>query len=209
VRFDVILVTYDVLTTEKWRSLAQTQRARRQPIPYKALLMELDLWRVVLDEVQYAQGGRGAGQMVRMLTAQHRWAVSGTPMRPNTPSDLTHLLNFVCGATWLAKHSWEALVRGIDERQGKDRLVQKLKPLFLRRTKAEVDAQLNIPPQRSRVRYVTPTYAEEMLRDEFVHRSALRLSEKASSQRAPTVAEDQACEELSDDVLSKHQRVAC
>ena len=204
-RFDVILVTYDVLTKEKWRSLAQPQRSgvRRQPTQYKALLMELDLWRVVLDEVQYAQGGRGAGQMVRLLTAQHRWAVSGTPMRPNMPSDLTHLLSFVCGANYLAEHGWEDLVRAIDERQGKDRLIQKLKPLFLRRTKAEVDAQLHIPPQRSQVHYVTQTYAEEILRDVFVHRSALRLSEKATSR-----SEDQACEELSDEVLSRHLQLS-
>ena len=174
-RYDVILVTYDVLTKEIWRARAwQSGRNSRYP----AFLMELSLWRVVLDEVQYAKGGRNAGKMVRMLTTQHRWAVSGTPMRPGEPRDVTQLLDFVCGATWLEAHGWEGLVRGweSDDQRRTAQLVAKLKPLFLRRTKVQCAAELSILPQRSQILYVDPTPAELALRTTFVHRSACRAA---------------------------------
>ena len=154
-RYDVILVTYDVLTKEIWRARAwQSGRNSRYP----AFLMELSLWRVVLDEVQYAKGGRNAGKMVRMLTTQHRWAVSGTPMRPGEPRDVTQLLDFVCGATWLEAHGWEGLVRGweSDDQRRTAQLVAKLKPLFLRRTKVECAAELSILPQRCQILWTRP-----------------------------------------------------
>ena len=215
---DVILVTYEVLTKELWRAKAwreERDRGRQRPLRhtassnqymYEAALMELDWWRVVLDEVQYAKGGRNAGRMVRMLRAEHRWAVSGTPMRPGVPQDMTQLLSFVCHDTdWLTAKGWDGLLSSLDQEDSKAQLIEVLKPLFLRRTKAACDAQLNIPAQRTELLYVDPTPAELALRDTFVLRNALQLSEsrslRASEEQAPGV-------ELTDDVLGTHLQLS-
>ena len=196
---DVILVTYEVLTKEVWRA--------RFPNPrYPSLLTNLELWRVVLDEVQYAKGGRQAGKMVRMLKAVNRWAVSGTPMRPGFTGDLTQLLSFVCGTEWLEEQGWKSLVREIDRDPGRrQELVAKFKPLFLRRTKDAVHSQLGLPVQHSQSLYVSATLAELVLRESFVMRSALML-ETASMGRGDDQGDATAV--LGDDLLSTHLQLS-
>ena len=75
--YDVVLVSYDVLKKEVHRAAAHKAASsgcrsslRFAHLPLrpaaKCIMMEIDWWRIVLDEVQYAKAGRNAGKMVRM-----------------------------------------------------------------------------------------------------------------------------------------------
>eukprot|EP00966_Prymnesium_polylepis_P238437 5514216-Prymnesium_polylepis.1 len=180
--YDVVLVSYDVLKKEVHRAAAHKAASsgcrsslRFAHLPLrpaaKCIIMEIDWWRIVLDEVQYAKAGRNAGKMVRMLHAVNRWAVSGTPMRNGHPGDLLQLLNFIGGSDWLDAN-WAARFAALDSPtsspQEKEAVVEQLKTLLLRRTKAAVDFQLGIPAQRINYKYLSPTPAELAWREGFI-----------------------------------------
>ena len=196
---DVILVTYDVLTTElrNMERSFESDREKRgrlgmrvreadkeeRPSPLKYLVF----WRVILDEVQKAPGRVQAGRTVRKLAAVHRWAVSGTPMADGRLSDVLQLINFVAGRDGSAveiafQQEVKAFYQDGDE-AALERLRALLRPFFLRRTKAQVANQITIPPQ-SVVRYTFELSSQETaLQREFVLPAALahlELSRRAA-----------------------------
>ncbi|KAK9456277.1 hypothetical protein V1511DRAFT_497040 [Dipodascopsis uninucleata] len=70
-------------------------RKQRKYELYRSPLVQLEFWRVILDEVQLVETGVGnAAQVARMVPRFHSWGVSGTPVR-NELSDLAGLLKFL------------------------------------------------------------------------------------------------------------------
>ena len=86
-------------------------RRGRQGDTALSALSELQFWRVLCDEAQFAQDGKKHGQVVRQIAACHRWAVSGTPASPRAcVQDVSSLVAFVRGTEWQEQHGWQALV---------------------------------------------------------------------------------------------------
>ena len=116
---DVVLCSYEVLGAEHSRvsnsdKPARSLRGGRQGDTAPSALRLLRFWRVVLDEVQFAQDGRKHGQVVRLVATANRWAVSGTPTSARKAvEDLGQLVDFVRGPEWKAERSWKLLVGGL------------------------------------------------------------------------------------------------
>ena len=170
---DVVLVSYEVLTREckllQYRPVSvgsarpqrgaaqQARELTHQQIAFgvsktssvkvhPSPLQKMGFWRIVLDEVQKAPGGRAAGVAVRAIISDHRWAVSGTPMEPKQPSDLTHLIGFVTDYDGDAYHNWVTGLTNMRKR-GKgavDVTLGALRPILLRRMKAPLAHILHI-----------------------------------------------------------------
>ena len=190
---DVILVTYEVLTSEL-RGLEQSyesNRERRERIGLRARssdredrpspLKYLDFWRVILDEVQKAPASYKAGRTVRMLSAKHRWACSGTPMADGKLEDVGHLINFIAGDDRSpAELQWWREVRAFraGDTGAVARLQAALRPYFLRRTQAGVAHLISIPPQSVRRYTFELSMQERALQREFVLPAALRYMAK-------------------------------
>ena len=74
-------------------------------------LTRLRWWRVCLDEAQMVESSHApATAMAAQLQAQHRWAVSGTPLSHDA-RDLHGLLSFLQAPKLLHDH-WSALCQG-------------------------------------------------------------------------------------------------
>ena len=161
-RRDVILVSYEVLAKEVHRARA------RQPL-YPCYLLHLDAWRVILDEVQYGKSTRNAGRTARLIPTSNTWAVSGTPLGPRGVADVLDLLTLLGDEQWFEAEGWAGLaaeldspvINGLKSRQtnAKRAFLAKLQPLFLRRTKEEVQDQLPLPPRHVKLLHVGPTEA--------------------------------------------------
>ena len=194
---DVVLVTYETLTRElaSMSRSYESQLERRQhrhlresvaqaDEPHPSPLRYLEFWRVLLDEVQKAPGGRAAGQTVRKAFAVHRWAVTGTPIEHGKASDLTHFVSFLYGTSSPQLASWKAALASW-ERARQDwagaaaaaeaQLACWMRPLLLRRLKATLP--LELPPQTVHRRPFALSLPEAVLQSEFVLRQALAQCE--------------------------------
>ena len=185
---DVVLTTYETLTRElgAMNKSFDSQLDRRKELglrksvaqvdePHPSPLRYLQFWRVLLDEVQKAPGGRAAGQTVRKVAAVHRWAVSGTPVEHNKASDLTHLVGFLVGCDSTHAVSWKAALgswqRG--EPASEARLADWLRPVFLRRLKTHFAHLLHLKAQISHTWAFALSAQEAVLQREFVLSQAL------------------------------------
>lgn len=62
--------------------LSSLRHKKRYAVPQSPLL-QVDWWRLVLDEAQLVGGGLSStAVMAGHITARHRWAVTGTPIGP-------------------------------------------------------------------------------------------------------------------------------
>jgi superfamily II DNA or RNA helicase len=124
-RADVVLTTYGTLRRDA------------------ALLTEVDFDYVVLDEAQSIKNrGTESAKAARLLRADHRLALSGTPVE-NHLGELQSLFDFLnpglLGRTPLARGDGD-----LDE-EGRAALARGIAPFILRRTKAQVAKDL--PPK--------------------------------------------------------------
>lgn len=143
---DVVVTTYSVLSTELNYVLEPPQRPRRHERRYhrpKSPLMQLNWWRVCLDEAQMIESGVSrAAEVAKLVPRVHAWGITGTPVK-NTVQDLRGLLIFLRYQPFnFASHSWKDLTT-------------KYKPIFrqlfnrlaLRHTKALVRNEIKLPKQ--------------------------------------------------------------
>eukprot|EP00467_Chlorarachnion_reptans_P010898 CAMPEP_0114491602 /NCGR_PEP_ID=MMETSP0109-20121206/3096_1 /TAXON_ID=29199 /ORGANISM="Chlorarachnion reptans, Strain CCCM449" /LENGTH=1895 /DNA_ID=CAMNT_0001668363 /DNA_START=187 /DNA_END=5870 /DNA_ORIENTATION=+ len=175
-KHDVVLTTYGVLRAELYRAqgaaferggLRRKRRRRAAPSP----LMDLEWWRVVIDEAQMAESSTAhAAQMCRKLRTVHRWAVTGTPVNRSV-NDIWGLLLFLKSSPYSHKRYWLRdileplgahinqykdpnkgfLVKEEHRRAALGRLGEAIGPLFWRKTKDEVRDELCLPTQHEEV----------------------------------------------------------
>eukprot|EP00842_Homolaphlyctis_polyrhiza_P006127 jgi/Hompol1/6515/HPOL_005020-RA len=155
---DVVLTTYEALTTELNFSRGPVDRARRYARKYEPRTSKLVTrlwWRVVFDEAQMvATSTTKAAEMALLIPRVHPWAVSGTP------TSLTGALNDMLGMfKFLDMEEWVELARFAKLRPNATRLLKSHSGLVSRRlsrfmhraTKQSLANELVLPTQHEHV----------------------------------------------------------
>lgn len=157
---DVVVTTYNVLTSELDYALGEPDRARRNPRKYhrpRSPLTQLSWWRVCLDEAQMIESGVSkAATLARLLPRVHAWGVTGTPVKDSV-EDLRGLLLFLRYEPFASNISaWNALLNS--HQDGFRRLFNQLS---LRHSKRLVRHEIDIPAQKRYVITMPFTAVEE------------------------------------------------
>jgi len=144
---DLVLTTYpllardaDVLTAQEWHI-------------------------VILDEAQFVKNpATAAAKVLRGLDARHRLALSGTPLE-NHLGELWSLFDFVSpgflGDRTSFVRNWRTPIEKKGDKERRATLARRVKPFLLRRTKAQVAADL--PPKTEIIEHVELTDAQRDL----------------------------------------------
>lgn len=157
--YDVVLATYQTLTKEVHfatdppvRDMRHARRYARKRSP----LIQIQWWRVCLDEAQLVESGvTNAARVACRLPRVHSWAVSGTPVKRNV-QDLHGLLIFLLVKPFNETPKlWGHLVTN-----HRHIFREIFAAIALRHTKAQVRDELQLPPQ-SRVVITVPFTAIE------------------------------------------------
>jgi len=157
--YDVILTTYATLTREIHfaedppdRNMRHVPKFERKRSP----LVEIQWWRICLDEAQMVESGvTAAARVACRLPRVHSWAVSGTPLRKNV-QDLHGLLIFLRYKPFCEDSKlWSHLVTN-----HKHIFCSIFREIALRHTKAQIREDLHLPPQK-RVVITVPFSAVE------------------------------------------------
>lgn len=159
VRADIVITTYDALRSDV-AVLAQMQSTRtlRRPKRYRATptpLLNVNWWRVCLDEAQMVESGASSqARMAKELSAEHRWCVTGTPARHDI-CELGELLCFLkvspCAraSRWVNEVVHPAELGAVADRE---RLQRILRTLMWRTCKGDVEGvELHLPEQSTQV----------------------------------------------------------
>lgn len=157
---DVVVTTYNVLTSELDYALGEPDRARRNPRKYhrpRSPLTQLLWWRVCLDEAQMIESGVSkAATLARLLPRVNAWGVTGTPVKDSV-EDLRGLLLFLRYEPFASNiPAWNALLNS--HQDGFRRLFNQLS---LRHSKRLVRHEIHIPAQKRYVITMPFTAIEE------------------------------------------------
>ena len=144
---DVVLATYQTLAKEIHFAEDPPDRAMRHERKFerkRSPLVQIQWWRICLDEAQMVESGvTAAAKVARRLPRVHSWAVSGTPLRKNV-QDLHGLLIFLRYAPLCDDpRLWSHLITN-----HKHMFREIFGRLALRHTKAQIREDLNLPPQK-------------------------------------------------------------
>jgi E3 ubiquitin-protein ligase SHPRH len=157
---DVIVTTYSVLTSEIHFAIEPPERSMRQERKYTrptSPLVQVEWWRICLDEAQMIESGvTHAATVARVLSRVNSWGITGTPVKSEV-KDLLGLLLFLRYEPYCSCHQiWQSLVNNHRT------LFQKLfRRISLRHTKQLVGDELKIPPQKRYVVSIPFTAVEE------------------------------------------------
>ena len=168
---DVMVVSFEALARDLAASHAAPVRSLRHPKRYerpRSPLVQLDFWRVVMDEVQLVGGN--AARTMGMIRRCMSVAVSGTPVRQL--ADLRTSLWFLGlvppGTTPAA---WKRILGG----RLAPYVYDVLRQIGIRHTKAQVQHEMVLPPQ---TRYLVPvdfTHVETAFYKDVWHASLAAL----------------------------------
>ena len=146
-KYDIVLATYATLASEIHYSGSTPERnlryekkhARRQ-----SPLVQIEWWRVILDEAQMVESGvSNAAKVACIIPRVNAWAVSGTPMKQDV-KDLLGLLIFLRIQPYCNSRAvWDSLVKYY-----KHVLKQLISRIAIRHTKHMIKDELQLPPQK-------------------------------------------------------------
>ena len=157
---DVVLSTYHTLASEIHYSGATPEKHLRAERKYErkvSPLVQIDWWRVTLDECQMVESGvSNAAKVGQLIPRRNAWAVSGTPLKKEA-KDLFGLLIFLRLEPYILSAAVWA------------RLTTCYKPIFkqlfgaiaLRHTKDQVRGEIQLPVQKRVVLTIPFTQIEE------------------------------------------------
>ena len=148
---DLVLTTYPLLSRDA------------------GLLARHDFHLLILDEAQSVKNPRTqAAREVRRLRARHRLCLSGTPLE-NHLGELWALFDFLMPGMLGSQSRFRSIFRRPIEREDDDdrraTLSRRIRPFFLRRTKAEVAPEL--PPKTEMIRAVALEGAQRRLYERY------------------------------------------
>ncbi|QIX00054.1 hypothetical protein AMS68_005571 [Peltaster fructicola] len=145
--YDVVLTTYQTLSRELHYAVAPPERNLRHARKYerpRSFLIQLQWWRICLDEAQMVESGvTAAAQVACRLPRVNSWAVSGTPVKKNV-EDLFGLLLFLGMEPFSSKPKlWAYLINSHRS------LFKKIfGTIALRHTKSQIREDIQLPPQK-------------------------------------------------------------
>ncbi|KAG0052998.1 hypothetical protein BGZ83_001816 [Gryganskiella cystojenkinii] len=145
-QFDIVLTTYNMLAKELDYAIQhdRPRRYRQIYVPRKSAFVQIDWWRVCLDEAQLIEGSVSrAATMACMIPRVMSWAVSGTPVKRHL-EDLHSLLQFLkqepLGSN---RQLWKLL----NIRAYRATLISCYQRLMNRYSKRDVEQELSLPRQ--------------------------------------------------------------
>ncbi|KAL3277364.1 hypothetical protein HHI36_012714 [Cryptolaemus montrouzieri] len=148
--FDIVITTYSVLQHEFRLSKKGQEYGLRRKRRYDYLgspLSTIKWWRLCLDEAQTVETpSRIVSAMARKLTAQYRWAVTGTPVSKEL-SDLHGLIDYLLFEPYNDLETWTNLIQNPYLNGNPEPLRSLLSKIIWRSCKADVINQINIPKQ--------------------------------------------------------------
>lgn len=146
---DIVLCSYSALSAEihaasfvpgqrntrHWRKREDIEKVR-------SALVQVEFWRVILDEAQMIQSGvSNAAQVASMIPRVHAWAVSGTPVKASL-MDLKGQFGFFKLHPFSGTRAFERLLTMPDD------FTKIISMVGIRHTKAMLKDQLVLPPQK-------------------------------------------------------------
>ena len=178
-QWDVMVVSFETLARDLAASHAAPVRMLRQPSKYerpRSPLVQLEFWRVVMDEAQLVGGN--AARTMGMIRRQCSLAVSGTPVR--RLADLRTSLWFLGLAPAGPPRVWKRILSAA----WAPYVGRVLYDVGIRHTKAQVAPEMVLPVQ---TRYLVPvdfTHVETAFYRDVWHASlaALRLDADGAPQ---------------------------
>ncbi|TKY87405.1 hypothetical protein EX895_004082 [Sporisorium graminicola] len=143
-RFDVMVISYSLLSKELGTAKAVPERSRRHQRKYerpRSPLVKLHFHRVLMDEVQMIGSGNAA-ETVSMISRGSSIAISGTPVKKI--EDLKSCFRFLRVPGYLATpQQWQALLHPCLA----PALVRVLRTIGTRHTKTQVASEMSLPLQ--------------------------------------------------------------
>ncbi|KAI1169819.1 SNF2 family N-terminal domain-containing protein [Nemania sp. FL0916] len=157
---DAVITTYNVLQTELHYAMTPPQRSMRHERQFErhtSPLVQIDWWRICLDEAQQVDSGLSdAAKTAQLIPRVNAWAVTGTPVKDN-PNDLWGLLLFLrCEPFASYQIAWRALLT--THQTLFRRLFNKI---AIRHSKQAVRNELKLPCQKRYVVTMPFTAIEE------------------------------------------------
>ncbi|ODQ64050.1 hypothetical protein NADFUDRAFT_61749 [Nadsonia fulvescens var. elongata DSM 6958] len=172
-QFDIVVTTYPVISSEfhfaHYRPDDEKEIRRRERThisgfegnntpreDLRSPLIQLQFWRVLLDEVQMVTNSvTRAAKVARMVPRVHAWGVSGTPVKRDM-SDLLGIMIFLRYEPFSSSTgSWDSLLRSPEDF---DDLFSRM---TIRHTKQMVEHNIYIPPQQRILLSIPFTEIEE------------------------------------------------
>lgn len=155
---------------------------------YDSLRNDIDLYQncsfslMILDEAQYIKNvSTQKTQATKEIVADSRFVLTGTPIE-NSLSDLWSLFDFLMpgylGSYQSFKKNYQNLIATSDNETTKKRLLAKIKPFILRRTKEEVLNEL--PPKTETIKMLTMEERQENLYNAYLEKIKLTLNDKSN-----------------------------
>lgn len=163
-KFDVIITDFNTCSRELYfcgetgdRSLRHDKKFEYPPSPLKAI----NFWRVVLDEAQMVENKTNRpSQMIKQLSAVHRWATTGTPIEKDSLRNLSGLLFFLNLEPYTDEKLFDYLL--YDYNAGRyEETIDILSKVMWRTCKKNVEHEIRIPKQSEVVHLVDMTSLQE------------------------------------------------
>ncbi|QSL66161.1 hypothetical protein MERGE_000536 [Pneumocystis wakefieldiae] len=149
IEYDVIITSYNTL-----RSL----RYGKKYISKLSPLVQIQFWRVCLDEAQMIETGVSNASLAALsIPRVHAWCITGTPVR-NSLSDLYGLLLFLRFYPFNCNKIWKRLV---DDPRNASAFVSLFKLITCRHTKKYIGDEVILPKQERTILLLDFTPIEE------------------------------------------------
>jgi len=149
--WDIVLVTYDVLGKEIHRARDDNSRTRRFKRAYtrpKSFFLQINWWRICLDEAQMARTNTNPGETAKLIPARNRWCVTGTPTGKHGLEDLVDIFTFLSLTPFLKQWPAVKLNLRLHPEIFIPTFLENLRWIAYRNTKESVSDQLVLPDQQ-------------------------------------------------------------
>ena len=143
--------------------------------------------RIVADEAQNIKNpATKQSRAVRSLPAEHRIALTGTPVE-NKLSDLYAIMDFanpgILGSAAAFQNRLAIPVERYQDDAARERLKRVVQPFILRRLKTDENMELNLPEKQDVVELIPLTNEQAALYEAFVQNMEQMMEQRAESRR--------------------------